>query len=85
MVDHGDGCISRDVSRSTQVSPRVLLGIFTFSSHSNSWLTRGGIGAGALDIVVGSGSGSAVSAGADGEAKSAGDGLATGADCGIET
>ena len=85
MVDHGDGGISRDVSRSTRVSPCVLLGIFTFSSHSNSWLTRGGIGAGALDIVVGSGSGIAVSAGAGGAAKSAEDGLTTGIDCGIET
>ena len=85
MVDHGDGGISRDVSRRTQVSPFVLLGIFTFSSHSISRLTRGGIGAGAFDIGVGSGSGSAVSAGADGTAKSAGDGLATGTDCGIGT
>ena len=43
--------ISRDVLRSTRVSPRVLLGILMFSSYSNSWLTRGGSEPGSSTLV----------------------------------
>ena len=73
---------SRDASRSARVSPRVLPGIFTYSSYSNSRLMRGGIGAG--EFVGGGGSVSSV-AGASGVATGARDGAATGTDYGMGT
>ena len=46
---------SRDASLNIMVSPRVLPGISTYPSYTNSRLTRGGIGAGEFDIDVGGG------------------------------
>ena len=76
---------SRDVSRNARVLPRVLPGISTYPSYTISWLTREGIGAGEFDVGVrGSGSVS-ISARAGGVATGAGDGAATGTDCGMGT
>ena len=76
---------SRDASRNVRVSPRVLPGISTYPSCSNSRLTRGGIGAGEFDVHVGGGGSVAAGAGADGVAAGAGDDAATGTDCGMGT
>ena len=76
---------SRDASCSARVSPRVLPGISTYPSYSNSRLTRGGMGAWKFDIGVGGGGGIAAGSGAGGAATGAGDGAATGTDCGMGT
>ena len=76
---------SRDASRNARVSPRVLPGISTYPSYSNSRLTRGGIGAGEFDVGVGGGGSVAAGAGAGGVATGAGDGAATDTDCGMGT
>ena len=76
---------SRDASRNARVSPRVLPGISTYPSYSNLRLTRGGIGAGEFDVGVGGGGSVAAGARAGGVATDAGDGVATGTDCGMGT
>ena len=56
----------RDASRIARVSPRILLGVSTYSSCASLRLTRGGIGAGELDLGTGGGDvgGAGVGAGA---------------------
>ena len=76
---------SRDALRSARVSPRVLPHISTYPSFFNSRPTRGGIGAGEFDVGVGGGGSVSDSAGAGGVATCAGDGAATGTDCGMGT
>ena len=76
---------SRDASRNARVSPRVLPGIFTYPSYSNSRLTHGGIGAGEFDVGVGGGGSVSAGARAGGVATGAGDGAAMGTDCGMGT
>ena len=76
---------SRHASRNARVSPRVLPSISTYPSCSNSRLTRGGIGAGGVDVGVGGGGSIATGAGAGGVATGAGDRAATGSDCGMGT
>ena len=76
---------SRDASRSARVSPRVLPGICTYPSYSNSWLTRVGIGAGEFGVDVGGGGSVSAGTGAGGAATGAGDGAATGTGCGMGT
>ena len=76
---------SRDTSSSAWVSPRVLPGISTYPSYSNSRLTRGGIGAREFDIGVGDGVSVAADAGTEGTATGAEDGAATATCCGMGT
>ena len=76
---------SRNASRNARVSPRALPGISTYLSYSNSRLTRGGIRAREFDIGVGGGGSVSAGAGAGGVVTGAGDGAATGTDCGIGT
>ena len=74
---------SRDASHNARVSPRVLPGISTYPSYSNSRLTRGGIGAGEFNVGVGGGG--SVFTGTRAGGVGAGDGAATGTDCGTGT
>ena len=76
---------SRYVLYSAWISPRVLPSISTYLSYSNSWLPRGGIGAGEFAIGVGGGDSVSADAGAGGVVTGEGDGAATGTDCGMET
>ena len=76
---------SRYVLYSAWISPRVLPGISTYLSYSNSWLPRGGIGAGEFAIGVGGGDSVSADAGAGGVVTGEGDGAATGTDCGMGT
>ena len=76
---------SCDALRSARVSPRILPGISTYPSYSNSRLTRGRVGAGEFDIYVGCDGSVAANAGAGGAATDVGDGAAMGTGCSMGT